>query len=118
MQQRASLCRSIIHNPEILLLDEPFGALDSFTREELWQAMQDLWLRERFTALLVTHDLREAVFLANVIYVMGGRPGNIIKRYEIDFARPRQTELISNIEFTEIIQELRSFIAQARKSTS
>jgi len=118
MQQRASLCRSIIHNPEILLLDEPFGALDSFTREELWQAMQDLWLRERFTAVLVTHDLREAVFLADVIYIMGGRPGNVIKRYEIDFERPRPIELLSNTRFMEIVQELRGFIAKARKPTS
>lgn len=118
MQQRASLCRSIIHNPEILLLDEPFGALDSFTREELWQAMQDLWLRERFTAVLVTHDLREAVFLADVIYIMGGRPGNVIKRYEIDFERPRPIELLSNTHFMEIVQELRGFIAKARKPTT
>jgi len=118
MQQRASLCRSIIHNPEILLLDEPFGALDSFTREELWQAMQDLWIRERFTAVLVTHDLREAVFLADIIYIMGGRPGNIIKRYEVDFPRPRSIDLMVNSQFLEIVQELRGFIADARKSPS
>jgi NitT/TauT family transport system ATP-binding protein len=113
MQQRASLCRSIIHNPEILLLDEPFGALDSFTREELWQAMQDLWLKEKFTAMLVTHDLREAVFLADVIYVMSGRPGKIASRREVRFPRRRSIELMSDPEFTEIVQDLRQFMAEA-----
>lgn len=114
MQQRASLCRSIIHNPEILLMDEPFGALDSFTREELWQAMQDLWLKEKFTALLVTHDLREAVFLADVIYVMSGRPGKIVSRREIKFPRRRSLELMADPEFLQIVQDLRHFIADAR----
>jgi NitT/TauT family transport system ATP-binding protein len=114
MQQRASLCRSIIHNPEILMLDEPFGALDSFTREELWQSMQDLWLKEKFTALLITHDLREAVFLADVIYVMSGRPGKIVSRREVKFPRRRSIELMSDAAFTEIVQELRQFIAEAR----
>ena len=114
MQQRASLCRSIIHNPEILMLDEPFGALDSFTREELWQAMQDLWLKEKFTALLITHDLREAVFLADVIYVMSGRPGKIATRREITFPRRRSIDLMSDPEFLEIVQELRHFIAEGR----
>jgi NitT/TauT family transport system ATP-binding protein len=114
MQQRASLCRSIIHNPEILMLDEPFGALDSFTREELWQSMQDLWLKEKFTALLITHDLREAVFLADVIYVMSGRPGKIVSRREVKFPRRRSIELMSDPAFIEIVQELRQFIAEAR----
>jgi NitT/TauT family transport system ATP-binding protein len=114
MQQRASLCRAIIHNPEILLLDEPFGALDSFTREELWQAMQDLWLKEQFTAMLVTHDLREAIFLADVIYMMSGRPGRVLSKQLIDFPRPRSIELLSNPRFIELVHELRSVIASAR----
>jgi NitT/TauT family transport system ATP-binding protein len=114
MQQRASLCRSIIHNPEILLLDEPFGALDSFTREELWQAMQDLWLKEKFTAMLVTHDLREAAFLADTIYVMSGRPGQIVSRRDVPFSRPRPISLLSNPDFLDIVQDLREFIADGR----
>ena len=65
MQQRVSLCRALIHQPALLMLDEPFAALDAFTREELWMVMQNLWMRQRFTAILVTHDLREAVFLAD-----------------------------------------------------
>jgi NitT/TauT family transport system ATP-binding protein len=117
MQQRASLCRAIIHNPEILLLDEPFGALDSFTREELWQAMQDLWLKEQFTAMLVTHDLREAIFLADEIYMMSGRPGRIISRRVIDFPRPRSIELMSDPRFVEIVHDLRDVIARARSES-
>ena len=78
MQQRASLCRALIHDPTLLLLDEPFGALDQFTREELWSILQDLWLARKPTVLLVTHDLRESAFLANRIVVMSARPGRII----------------------------------------
>ena len=69
MQQRSNLCRALIHEPELLMLDEPFGALDAFTREELWGVMQALWLEKRFTGVLVTHDLREAVYLADTVYV-------------------------------------------------
>ena len=70
MQQRASLCRALIHGPKMLLLDEPFGALDAFTREELWCILRDLWAEQKFNVILVTHDLRESVFLADTVYVM------------------------------------------------
>src|SRR5215470_2245278 len=78
MQQRASLCRALIHDPSLLMLDEPFAALDMFTREELWLALQDVWMVRRPTVILVTHDLREAVFLADRVVVMSARPGRII----------------------------------------
>ena len=65
MLQRASLCRALIHEPQLLMLDEPFGALDQFTREELWGVMQELWMTRKPTVLLVTHDLKEAAYLAN-----------------------------------------------------
>jgi NitT/TauT family transport system ATP-binding protein len=74
MQQRASICRALVHDPELLLLDEPFGALDAFTREELWQVLRDIWQERRFTVVLVTHDLREATFLADTVYCMSKRP--------------------------------------------
>ncbi|MEO1702456.1 MAG: ABC transporter ATP-binding protein [Pseudomonadota bacterium] len=74
MRQRASLCRSIVHKPDVLILDEPFGALDAFTREDLWQTMHDLRAEEPFTALLITHDLRESIFLADEVVVLSGRP--------------------------------------------
>ena len=78
MQQRTSLCRALIHEPELLLLDEPFGALDAFTREELWVVLENLWLKQTFTAILVTHDLTEAVYLADTVHVCSKRPGRIV----------------------------------------
>lgn len=74
MRQRASLCRSLIHKPEVLILDEPFGALDAFTREDLWQTMHKLKAEEPFTGVLITHDLRESIFLADQVVVLSGRP--------------------------------------------
>ena len=116
MQQRANLCRAIIHRPEILLLDEPFGALDAFTREELWVAMQTLWLGQRFTAMLVTHDLQEAAFLADRIVVMSGRPGRVIDDIVVAFPRPRPTSLIGEPDFTALVARLRRVVAEARMS--
>ena len=89
MLQRASLCRALIHEPQLLMLDEPFGALDQFTREELWAIMQELWMTHRPTVLLVTHDLKEAGYLANRICVMQARPGRIIDDSVVPFPRPR-----------------------------
>lgn len=74
MKQRASLCRALIHSPEVLILDEPFGALDAFTREDLWQIMHRVKAEEPFTGILITHDLRESIFLADQVVVMSGRP--------------------------------------------
>lgn len=113
-QQRVSLCRALIHQPELLLLDEPFGALDAFTREELWQVLQDLWLRRKFTVVLVTHDLREAVFLADTIYVMSPRPGRIVYRTASDLPRPRTLEDTFSPRFTDIYHEVRRRIGEGR----
>ncbi|MGA0564541.1 ABC transporter ATP-binding protein [Ancylobacter sp. VNQ12] len=110
MQQRANVCRALIHEPQILMLDEPFGALDAFTREELWGIMQALWLERRFTAVLVTHDLREAVYLADTVYVMSRRPGRIVKIRTVDLPRPRTLETTFQAEFVEIVHELRERI--------
>ena len=114
MQQRANLCRALIHEPELLMLDEPFGALDAFTREELWCVMRNLHARHAFTVILVTHDLREAVFLADRIFVMSARPGRIIVDRTIPFARPRDLEITYDPAFVDIIHELRAHIAEAR----
>jgi NitT/TauT family transport system ATP-binding protein len=92
MQQRASICRALIHEPKMLLLDEPFGALDAFTREELWCILRDLWTEQQFNVILVTHDLRESVFLADTVYVMTKSPGRFVVRREIDLPRPRDLE--------------------------
>ena len=110
MQQRSNLCRALIHEPEIMMLDEPFGALDAFTREELWGIMQQLWIERRFTAILVTHDLREAVYLADTVYVMSRRPGRILYRHEIVIPRPRTLETTFEPHFVDIVHKLRDQI--------
>jgi NitT/TauT family transport system ATP-binding protein len=110
MQQRTSICRALIHEPEILLLDEPFGALDAFTREELWCALRDLQAARKVTVMLVTHDLREAVFLADTVYVMSSRPGRIVRRCEVPLARPRDLEITYTQAFQDVVHELRGLI--------
>ena len=115
MQQRASICRALVHEPEMLLLDEPFGALDAFTREDLWCVLRDLWTAKRFTVILVTHDLREAVFLADTVYVMSKRPGRIVAKREIGLERPRDLELTYTDGFMAIVQNLREHIGLLRK---
>jgi NitT/TauT family transport system ATP-binding protein len=112
MQQRASICRALIHEPDILMLDEPFGALDAFTREELWGALRDLQAERRVTVMLVTHDLREAVFLADTVYVMSSRPGRMVRRREVDIPRPRDLEVVYTQRFQDIVHELRSLIGK------
>ncbi len=105
MQQRAQICRALIHEPSILLLDEPFGALDAFTREELWGVLQGLWLHRKCTVVLVTHELREAVFLSDSVHIMSARPGQVIATRSIDLPRPRslaatyQPEFVQHVEF-------------------
>ncbi|MXR37070.1 ABC transporter ATP-binding protein [Craterilacuibacter sinensis] len=116
MQQRASICRALIHKPRLLMLDEPFGALDAFTREELWCLMRDLWQSEPFTAILVTHDLREAVFLADRVIVMSPKPGRIIDDRLVDLPRPRPLELCYSEAFAEHVHALRCQIGHARQS--
>ena len=114
MLQRANLCRALIHEPRLLLLDEPFGALDQFTREELWGIMQDLWTLHRPTVLLVTHDLREAAFLASRICVMSPRPGRIVDDSAVAFARPRTIAGTFEPDFVALNQRLRELIMNMR----
>ena len=116
MQQRASICRALVHEPKLLLLDEPFGALDAFTREELWCALRDLQAAQRFNVILVTHDLRESVFLADTVYVMSKSPGRMVVKREIDLPRPRDLEITYTPQFTDIVHELRGHIGKVRNS--
>jgi NitT/TauT family transport system ATP-binding protein len=113
MLQRASLCRALIHEPQLLMLDEPFGALDQFTREELWGVMQNLWLSRKPTVVLVTHDLKEAAYLANRICVMQARPGRIIDDNEVSFPRPRTVAMTYEQGFVSLTQRLRELIVAA-----
>ena len=114
MQQRVSICRALIHEPKMLLLDEPFGALDAFTREELWCILRDLWLEQQFNVVLVTHDLRESVFLADTVYVMSKGPGRFVVNRQIDLPRVRDLEITYTPAFTDIVHELRSHIGAIR----
>lgn len=117
MMQRANLCRALIHDPDLLLLDEPFGALDQFTREELWAIMQDLWLSKKLTVLLVTHDLKEAAYLADRICVMSARPGRILDDSPVEIARPRTIDMTFEPDFVALNQRLRAMIVGARGGT-
>ncbi len=118
MQQRASICRALIHEPKMLLLDEPFGALDAFTREELWCILRDLHAVQKFNVILVTHDLRESVFLADKVYVMSKSPGRLMVVKNIDLPRPRELELTYTKEFADIVLELRGHIGAIRKTSA
>jgi NitT/TauT family transport system ATP-binding protein len=115
MQQRTSLCRALIHEPKLLMLDEPFAALDAFTREELWCVIRDLHAARGITVVLVTHDLREAVFLADRVFVMSARPGRVLAERRIDIPRPRDLEVTFRPEFQDIVHELRAHIVRARQ---
>ena len=114
MMQRASLCRALIHDPQLLMLDEPFGALDQFTREELRSIMQNLWLERKPTVILVTHDLKEAAYLANRICVMQARPGRIIEDRVVPFARPRTIDMTYAPDFVALTHHLRDAIFSNR----
>ena len=116
MLQRSNLCRALIHSPKLLMLDEPFGALDQFTREELWSILQELWMETKPTVFLVTHDLREAAFLASRILVMSARPGRVIADRQVDLPRPRTLETTFEPEFANLTNDLRRLIAEARNA--
>ena len=118
MQQRASLCRALVHEPKLLLLDEPFGALDAFTREELWCTLRDLQAAQRFNVILVTHDLRESVFLADTVFVMSKGPGRLLVKRRIDLPRPRDLEMTYSPKFTDIVHELRGHIGALRQASA
>jgi len=116
MQQRLAIAQALIKRPRILLLDEPFGALDAFTREELWCILRDLWTEQQFNVILVTHDLRESVFLADTVYVMSKSPGRFVVKRDIELPRPRELELTYTKEFTDIVLELRGHIGAIRSN--
>jgi NitT/TauT family transport system ATP-binding protein len=116
MLQRASLCRALVHEPSLLLLDEPFGALDQFTREDLWGILQRLWMTHRPTVLLVTHDFREAVFLTTRLCVMRPRPGQIIDDSIVNFPRPRTLEMTYESDFVDATHRARMLVGEGREN--
>jgi NitT/TauT family transport system ATP-binding protein len=118
MRQRASLCRSIIHKPDVLILDEPFGALDAFTREDLWCTMHDLREQEPFTCMLITHDLRESVFLADQVIVMSGRPAHAQYVLDVDIPAKRTLDDLYAPKAVEMLATLRHQIQVAQGRTA
>lgn len=114
MRQRASLCRALIHKPEVLILDEPFGALDAFTREDLWQTMHALKAEEPFTGVLITHDLRESIFLADQVVVLSGRPAKTQYVMKIDRHTPPVLDDLYTKEASERLNTLRRQIEIAQ----
>jgi NitT/TauT family transport system ATP-binding protein len=110
MRQRVAICRALIYDPELLLMDEPFSALDAITRDEMNELLLDLWQQYTKTALFVTHSIREAVFLADRVLVMTRRPATIVEDLTIPFARPRSMAIGETPEFNEICGHLRQRI--------
>jgi NitT/TauT family transport system ATP-binding protein len=114
MRQRASLCRAIVHKPEVLIMDEPFGALDAFTREDLWQTMRDLRAKEPFTCVLITHDLRESVFLGDQVIVLSGRPAHTQHILDVTLPADRTIDSLYTPEAMEMLHTLRDQIQIAQ----
>jgi NitT/TauT family transport system ATP-binding protein len=107
MRQRVSICRALVHDPPLLLLDEPFGALDALTREQISMDIQRLWMEKRKTALHITHSIPEAVLLADKVIVMSPRPGRIVEILDIDIPRPRRLDRLPD-KFNEYTGRIRS----------
>jgi NitT/TauT family transport system ATP-binding protein len=107
MRQRASICRALINDPDLLLMDEPFGALDALTRDELNIELQRIWLTSQKTVLFVTHSIPEAILLSDRIVVMTARPGRVVDVIKVDFPRPRELMLREELEFTAHVRHIR-----------
>ena len=110
MQQRAALCRALIHNPSLLLLDEPFGSLDAMTREQLNLEFLKLLEYQKTTRIFVTHSITEAIFLADRVIVMGPRPGTTVGEIQIHFPRPRASSIRDDEEFITLSRRIRDLI--------
>lgn len=108
MQQRASICRALLHDPTLLLMDEPFGALDAMTREKMNLELQRIWSESKKTVLLITHSIPEAIFLSDRVLVMSERPGSIAAIYDIDLPRPRTLDIMGTPEFAQYAKQIRT----------
>jgi NitT/TauT family transport system ATP-binding protein len=115
MQQRVAICRALVHEPKLLLMDEPFGALDAFTREAMNDELQSIWMKTGQTILLITHSIPEAIFLGSRVVVMSSRPGKIVKVIPIEISRPRRLAITVSTEFGQYVSEIRDLL-QTKKS--
>src|SRR5439155_24096811 len=115
MQQRASIVRSLAVDPSVLLMDEPFGALDAFTRDEMNLLIQEIWMETGKTIVFVTHSISEAIFLADRVAVMSARPGRIARIFDIDIPRPRPVDIQTRPDFIERVLHNKDSIDHSRK---
>jgi NitT/TauT family transport system ATP-binding protein len=112
MRQRVAICRALIHDPSVLMMDEPFSALDAITRDEMNEALARIWETQRKTGLFVTHSIRESVFLADRVIVMSGRPSTVALDFRVPFARPRRPEIAEDPEFVRVCAMLKRTIEE------
>jgi NitT/TauT family transport system ATP-binding protein len=110
MQQRVSIARSLVHDPDLLLMDEPFGALDALTRERMSLELQKIWMSNRKTVFFITHSIMESVFPSDRVLVMSERPGRIVEELVVPFARPRRFELAADPEFNKLVSRIRDLL--------
>jgi len=112
MQQRVAICRALIHNPSVLLMDEPFAALDAMTREELGFELLRIWDADKKTVIFVTHNISEAILLADRVVAMSPRPGRVSKILQIELPRPRHIDMEFTPRFKSYSDEVRAVIYQ------
>ena len=113
MQQRVAIARALTINPPILLMDEPFGALDEMTRERMNMELQDIWQRTQTTVVFVTHSIPEAVFLSNRVVILSARPGQILRIVDVDLPVPRNDKTREDTRFFELVNEVRDWLKKA-----
>jgi peptide/nickel transport system ATP-binding protein len=113
MQQRVGLCRALVHDPDLLLMEEPFGALDALMREQMNAELQRIWMERRKTVLFITHSISEAVYLADRVLVMSPRPGRIVGEIKVDLARPRTVASTERQEFVHFTRQVRQHLNSA-----
>ena len=110
MQQRVGICRALVHDPQLLLMDEPFGALDAMTREQMVMELQRIWMERKKTVLFITHSISEAIFLADRVLVMSPRPGRILDDIHVDLPRPRRLGEENSPVFAKLADRVRSHL--------